>query len=78
LVESALSQKVDDIHQELLVGVLHVCNDRNLLAVRTSFEKDLGRVLGFVEGEEGGHVLPHCIRRRSAIGLHELVEYLVE
>jgi hypothetical protein len=78
LVEAASSQEVDDIHQELLVGVLHVGNDCNFLAVRTSLEKGLRRVLGIVGGEEGTHILPLCVWCRSTIGLYELVEYLVE
>jgi hypothetical protein len=56
-VKSQIGEKVDNIHEHLLVGAGDFCNDHDFLAIGGSFEEELWCILWVVSSDEGQVVL---------------------
>ena len=48
MADAASGEEIDYIHDELLVGVLHVGDDGNFLTLCAVLEKKFGGILGMV------------------------------
>jgi hypothetical protein len=72
-----MREKVDDIHEQFLVGVGDFCDDCNFLAIGAPFEEELRWVLWVVSGNEGKVVLADGIWSWFAVCCHQLSKILL-